>query len=245
MFDATRMALMRGDHPRRHEPVPARRYALLIDVGGEDEAPGGALDRRTLENPRRDATALTVVDVESSGQRPMYRTVDRRLWLGVRHSALYEQITALTHHWGAGWVVVDATGVGAGLASFLQQALPGRVIPVTFSPQVKSDLGWGFLAVVETGRYRDYVEDGAADTRQFWYEVAHCERQVGASDAKALRWGVWESPAYDGLIARGHDDLLLSAALCAILDRQARCGTGASAVVEAPDLLGEVDRASW
>jgi hypothetical protein len=34
-----------------------------------------------------------------------------------------------------------------------------------------------------------------------------------------MRWGVWETPACDGLIARGHEDLLLSTTLVAILDR--------------------------
>jgi hypothetical protein len=75
---------------------------------------------------------------------------------------------------------VDATGVGAGLASFLQSTVKERVIPVTFSPKVKSELGWNFLAIVETGRYQDYaqgvgVDDGKPDTRQFWYKVEACQ----------------------------------------------------------------------
>ena len=38
---------------------------------------------------------------------------------------------------------------------------------------------------------------------------------------KRMRWGVYESPAYDGLVARGHDDLLISAALCTVVDKLA------------------------
>jgi hypothetical protein len=56
-----------------------------------------------------------------------------------------------------------------------------------------------------------------------------------------MRWGVWEIPACDGLIARGHDDLLLSAALVAVLDKQQWPGTGESGVVERGDVLGEID----
>ena len=168
MFPAARRAMMRGDHPRRHEPTPGRRYALLIDVAGEDEAAGGPRDRALLQNPQRDATALTVIEVAvRRGELPIYRVVDRRLWLGEAHTALYRELLALAHHWHAAWVVVDATGVGAGLASFLQEALGERVRPVRFSRRVKSDLGWDFLGVVETGRYRDYVPDGAPETRQF------------------------------------------------------------------------------
>jgi hypothetical protein len=115
---------------------------------------------------------------------------------------------------------VDATGVGAGLASFLQSTLKDRVIPVTFSPKVKSELGWNFLAIVEIGRYQDYpqgvgADDGKPDTRQFWYEVEACQYQVRDAPNKLMSWGVWETPAYDGLIAYGHDDLLMSAALSA------------------------------
>ena len=249
-LNAQRRALMRGDHPRRHAPEPGHRYALLIDVAGEDEAEGEPVERALLRNKRRDATALTVVDVETGyGQRPNYRVVDRRFWLGHKHAALYARILALAQHWRAVWVVVDATGVGAGLASFLGAALGDKLIAVVFSPKVKSQIGWDFLGIVETGRYRDYysagIEAGDAETRQFWYEAAHCEFSIRSGPSRTMRWGVWETPAYDGRLAHGHDDLLVSAALCAILDGKEWPGTGESAVVEVPDPLGEVDGGRW
>jgi hypothetical protein len=261
MFPAQRQALMRGDHGRRHEPEAGHRYALLIDVAGEDETEGGAEDRATLTNPRRDGTALTVVDVETAyGRLPTYRVVDRDLWLGVKHTRLYRRILALARHWHAVWIVVDATGVGAGLASFLVSALgdhrgdpagPGRgrragpVIPVHFSSKVKSDLGWNFLSVVETGRFRDYAFDDAADTRQFWHEVGSCRREVRSGPNHLLAWGVWDPPGYDGIIAHGHDDLLTSAALCAILDVQGWPGAAEGAAVEVGDALEDIDDAAW
>jgi hypothetical protein len=271
MFPPQRQALMRGDHERQHEPTPGHRYALLLDVAGEDETASSAVDRAILKNPRRDATALTVVDVHYEyGQLPHYRTVDRKLWLGVKHTSLHAQILALARHWRPVWIVVDATGVGAGLASFLVQALGdhrgdrrkrsgkrsgglrhGPVIPVQFSAKVKSDLGWNFLAIVETGRYRDYAVSeaasaaAAADTRQFWYEVANCQRQVRPGPNRLLSWGVWDTPAYDGLIAYGHDDLLMSAALVAVLDQQEWPGAAEGAGVEVGDALEEIDEAAW
>jgi hypothetical protein len=211
-----------------------------------------------LRNRRRDATALTVVDVayghagSQTGRLPCYRVVDRRLWLGVKHTALHAQILALARHWNAVWVVVDATGVGAGLASFLAKVLgdqrdhpPGRVIPVLFSRKVKSDLGWNFLAIVETGRYRDYADDGAQETAQFWYEVDACQREVRSGPNRLLRWGVWERPSYDGRIARGHDDLLMSAALTAILEGQGWPGSAEGGTVEMGDPLEAIDEAGW
>jgi hypothetical protein len=51
--------------------------------------------------------------------------------------------------------------------------------------------------------------------------------------------------AYDGLIAYGHDDLLISAALAAVLDRQDWPTTGASGVVARRDALEEIDAGAW
>lgn len=78
---------MRGGHPRQHEPTPGHRYALLLDVAGEEETAGDAVTRAMLQNKKRDATGLTVVDVEPRPHDlPLYRVVERRLWLGVRHT---------------------------------------------------------------------------------------------------------------------------------------------------------------
>jgi hypothetical protein len=60
-----------------------------------------------------------------------------------------------------------------------------------------------------------------------------------------LSWGVTEPHAYDGLIAYGHDDLLLSAALCAILDDQDWPGSAEGATVKLDDVMEEIDDATW
>lgn len=246
LFPAMRRALMRGTHGRQREPAPGRRYAFLIDVAGEEEAAGDAIERSMLANKKRDATALTIVELQAVyGELPRYLTVERRLWLGVKHTSLYNQIVGLYRLWNPVWLVIDATGVGAGLASFLGKAMGERVIPVTFSSKVKSDLGWNFVAIVETGRYQEYADDQEADTRQFWHEVEQCEYRVMEGPSRHLRWGVWETVAYDGLIAYGHDDLLISAALTSVLDRQPWPGTGASATVDRTDELEQIDGAEW
>lgn len=252
LFPPNRRALMRGSHARRHDPIPNHRYALLVDVAGEDENEGDEVDRLMLENPRRDATAITIVDVawEGKGRHfprtlPTYRIFDRELRLGTKHSTLYGHILALARHWHALWVVVDATGVGAGLASFLVKALGEKVIPVEFTPNVKSDIGWDFLSIVETGRYQDYAHDQEQDTRQFWYEVEKCQYEIRPGPQKRMAWGVWEAPGYDGLIARGHDDLLIASALTAILDRQDWPGAAVGESVETGDVLDEIDQATW
>jgi hypothetical protein len=88
----------------------------------------------------------TLADEVISADLPGYLTglVDRH-----KHTSLYGQIKALAEHWEA-QCLVWSRRIGAGLA-FLDKALPRRVVPFIFSQKSKSDLGWGFLAVVETG----------------------------------------------------------------------------------------------
>jgi hypothetical protein len=222
LFGPARRAQMRGDHPRARSATPGKRYALLLDVAGAEEngerGGTGAEPTDVVSRSSRDATALTVVEVDLAGlddplvMRPLYRAVDRRLWVGTAHPHLYAALADLARNvWGARWLVVDATGVGAGLASFLGQALPGKVVPFVFSAQSKSQLGWDFLSLVESGRYKEYAEDGESDTGLFWTQVEACTSQVSDAPGKLLRWGVED--------ARTHDDLLVSASLCAVLDR--------------------------
>ncbi len=246
MFPPHRQAQMRGSHPRRYTPEPGRRYALLIDVAGETEEAlqGAALRQR---EPRRDSTALTVVEIReqrdplslslppgrgegtgggwASGCQPVYHVVDRRLWTGTRHTELYATLRDLAGVWRAERVVVDATGIGAGLASFLAAALGERVVRFVFSARTKSDLGWGFLALVEAGRFKDYADDGLEDTRTFWRQVEAAEVEILDGPEKHMRWGVPDP--------RLHDDLLISAALCATLEAQDWSFYSPAAVVEA------------
>lgn len=235
LFGPARRAQMRGYHPRQRSAMPGKVYALLVDVAGAEEnadwklqiANSGPDVEQTSETSisnmqsaisNRDATALTVVEVDLAGlddpfvMRPGYRVVDRRLWVGTPHPQLYAAIADLARNvWSARHVVVDATGVGAGLAGFLGQALKGKVVPFVFSSQSKSQLGWDFLGLVESGRYKEYAEDGESDTGLFWTQVEACGSQVGSGPGKLLRWGVEDRAT--------HDDLLVSAALCAVLDR--------------------------
>lgn len=218
LFGPARRAQMQGDHPRQRSAQPGRIYALLLDVAGAEEGVVSGEGDSPAAARNRDATALTVVEVDLTGlddplvMRPRYKVVDRRLWVGTAHPQLYATITDLARNvWAARHLVVDATGVGAGLAGFLAQSLPGRVTPFVFSSQSKSQLGWDFLGLVESGRYKEYAEDGEADTGLFWTQVESCGSQVVEGPGRLLKWGVDDRAT--------HDDLLLSAALCAVLDR--------------------------
>jgi hypothetical protein len=216
LFPPHRLAQMQGDHPRRHRAAPGARYAGLLDVAGEEEHGSGP--EAWNNAARRDSTALTIVEVETRGRDlPRYRVVDRLAWTGARHTALHAQLLDLARHvWGLSALVVDATGVGAGLASFLADALvrgPHRVTvePFIFSGASKSELGWDFLGLIDGGRFKEYADDGDDLTRVYRHQLAACTYEVLPGPGRLLRWSV---PA-----GSGHDDLLVSAALTARLDR--------------------------
>ncbi len=219
LFPPGRQAQMRGEHERQAAATAGKTYALLVDVAGEDEDQSDEVEARGREK-RRDSTALTVVEVDlatvkdAALARPTYRVVDRREWVGRKHTELYATLTDLALSvWRARYLVVDATGIGAGLASFLGARLQRtrcEVHAFVFTQKSKSDLGWAFVGTVESGRYKEYAQDGAVETGRFWAQVEDCQYVVMPGPGKVMRWGVPE--------ALGHDDLLVSAALVGYLD---------------------------
>ncbi len=213
MFDPHRIGQMHGEHARQmggpDNGTEKKTYALLVDVAGEAEAEEAEI---RSANPRKDSTALTVVEVDVSGPLPVYKVVDRREWLGIHHSALADTLVDLVENvWHAAYMVIDATGVGAGLASFLSARMPGKVQPFIFGSASKSALGWNFLGLVESGRYKDYADDNQPSTLKFWQQVGAAQFEILKGPGKLMRWSV-----LDPLL---HDDLLISAALVAELDR--------------------------
>ncbi len=249
LFPPERRARMFGSHRLLTRPQEGQTYAFLLDVAGADEAAGAPLASEGLRNPARDATALTIVAVDrhSCGdplvRAPTYRCVQRHLWVGVRHSDLFTQLRDLAEAWRPWRVVVDATGIGAGLADFLHRALPGRVIPFTFTAASKSKLGWDFLTLVESGRWKeaaDAEQDEAG--RLFLRQLDLCQYEILPGPEKRMRWGVPDG-SRDPLTGQSaHDDLLISAALCTLLDDQPPPASGETLIVPARDPLGDLDR---
>jgi hypothetical protein len=242
---------MQGSHPLQEHPLAGSLYAVLIDLAGEDE--GATEDPSALQNPQRDLTALTVVEVFTGTmqdpliQAPTYHAVHRQQWIGVKHSDLYGRLKALIEHWNARHVVVDATGVGAGLASFLARALGERIHPFVFSSASKSALGWDFLSICDTGRWKDPAlppdPGGAWDLqKEFWQQCEYCECQVLDGPGKLMRWGVPNGKRHPVTGEVLHDDLLISAALCAELDRQTWQVNTPSEFLPAHDVLDELDK---
>jgi hypothetical protein len=241
LFTAARLALIAGTHSSELRPRPGLPYALLLDVAGEDAAAG----QNTLENPQRDYTALTVVAVDSSQPAPwgghwtVYRVVARKAWHGIAHTQLYTELLAQARHWGVQRLVVDASGVGAGICSFLERALPGRVTPFVFTSASKSRLGWDFLTLIDSGRYREH-SDATPEQDIFYEEARACRYSTGSGVERHLHWSVPPGlrRSADGSLL--HDDWLISAALCAVLEGHS-WGGSITRIIRAPDPLREMD----
>jgi hypothetical protein len=75
----------------------------------------------------------------------------------------------------------------------------------------------------------------------FFLQAQHCQYQVLPGPGKVLRWSVpdgFRDPESGELL---HDDLLISAALVAVLDRQEWAVSGPGWVVPRRDPLVEMD----
>ena len=222
LFPPARIANLQGAHDRLERPVRGRRYALLVDVGGEEPARTTTGVEPTFDG-RRDSTAVTVVEVDLAARadgRPVYRVVHRLLWTGLAQPVIHERLVGLVDRWRASWVVVDATGLGAGLASFLEAtyrramspAGAVHIVPFVFTATSKSQLGWDLVGLIDADRLHDHLPGVPADpvAEEFGRQLRAIASQIVPGPGRLLRWAV--PPA------AGHDDLVMSLALVAHLD---------------------------
>jgi hypothetical protein len=257
MFNEGRMALMFGQGPFDYTgrntgsawgtaprpsvqgdgPGGGRIHAFLIDVAGMDEV-ALRTNGEGLGNEGRDSTTLSIVEIDLSSlktlQAPTYRVVKREAWTGSSHLAVFGQLRALAERWRPRHFVVDATGVGEGLWAPLHRQFGDRVIAVKFTQQEKSEIGWRFLSIIETGRFRDAAP---SDTVQTQYKMVKSEILPGPG--KTLRWGVPDGTrGPDGQLV--HDDHVMADALMAKLDQLEWRVTGKTFMIQGKDPLEEM-----
>lgn len=222
MFPPDVRAGMCGTHARHQEPVAECVYYFSIDVGGEDRDAGDGSDH--------DATAVTIWCRQWGGFGWRWLVVNRLRWVGI---APYDVVANAVNVWRPAAIVVDATGIGAGLASHLAGLHP-NVLPFVFGSASKSKLGWDFLGMCRTGRVLDHVADGTAEQGIFRSELERAQMEVRPGPGRLIKWGVPES--------NGHDDMLISCALVAELDACAPAPYADSVLIPAVDPLVEMDR---
>lgn len=237
-----------GEYRAETEPCADGRYFLLVDFAGSGETSGTIRE----DEPERDRTAVTIVRRETSndGETIVWLPVRRFVWLDRPIQAQAEDIERLARAWSCGRVVTDATGIGAGPTSTLLQRLGSAVVrPFVFSVSSKSTLGWDFVALLESGRWREPSEAGIGDEDQLHYrdlflaQLRAAQGIVSAGPEKRLSWSVPDGardPVHGG---RLHDDLVMSAALVTVLDKEFRGGAAVGDYGSAADPLMEMDHA--
>ena len=199
-------AQLKGEHPRRHQPEEGKVYVAGIDLAGEAEVEGAYL--RAVK-PRQDSTVVTIGELDFSvcdelQKQPHVKVVEHYWWTGKKHTELYAQLVdILKAVWHCRKVVVDATGVGQPVSSFLRGALGSRVSPFAFTAPSKSELGFNLLAAINSGRLKVYAGDGAPEHQEFWLEMERARSQYRQNQTINF----YVDPA------QGHDDFLMSLAL--------------------------------
>jgi len=202
-------AQLQGVHCRLHLPSDKTKvYVAGIDLAGEAEEAEDAVLRAL--KPRQDSTVVTIGELDFSTcsqivHQPRVNIVEHYWCTGKPHTSLYPQLVDLLKNvWGCRRVVVDSTGVGAGVASFLQKALGrGVVFPFPFTQQSKSRLGFNLLAAINSGRLKMYAGDGSQEYPEFWSQMERAKSTFRPSQTMNF----YVDPA------EGHDDFLTSLAL--------------------------------
>ena len=207
-LDNTRLALLQGNHCRLRVPLAQRTYVAGIDLAGESEEPGDV--RLRANEPLRDSTVVTIgelcsLDDGSGFVLPSLRVVEHYWWTGRPHTEIFSSLVhILKDTWGCRRVIVDATGIGAGVAAFLRKRLGSSIVkPFTFTTRSKSKLGFDLLASVNSGRLHIYKPDGSPESHEFWSQISKARSVIRPN--QTINFFVEPS--------QGHDDFLSSLAL--------------------------------
>jgi hypothetical protein len=210
LLTPSQRAQLQGEHARRSSAAEGETYVAGLDLGGE------AGDAEALRlgpgQPGRshDATVLTVGRLvfpssDALIQQPRIEVVEHCVFRGQRHDALHARLVdLLSHVWRVRRVAVDSTGLGEAIARFLANALRSDVVlPVRFSAESKSRMGYRLLAAVNSGCLKMYAQDGSPEYRDFWREIE--EARAAYRPNRLMSFFVEPS--------RGHDDYLMSLTL--------------------------------
>jgi hypothetical protein len=200
------IALMLGAHQRRSQPDGKRTYIAGIDLAGEHESEmigwGGSGASMVKGH---DSSVITIAEVDAaSPSLPLLKVVEQYQWTGTPHSQLHTQMTnILKNVWNCQRIVVDATGIGQPVASFLRQEMGSRVIPLVMTSKSKSDMGFELLSFVNSGRLKLYEQDGSPEYRETLFELERASAQYRPNQTMNFYVDPQE----------GHDDFLVSLAL--------------------------------
>ncbi len=200
------IALVLGEHQRQSQPQGKRTYIAGVDLAGEHESEMTGRDAPVNNRGRGcDSTVITIAEVDATNpSQPLLKVVEQYQWTGTPHSQLYTQMTdILKNVWNCHRIVVDATGIGQPIASFLRKELGSRVIPFVITSKSKSDMGFELLSFVNSGRLKLYKQDGSREYKETLFELERARARYRPNQTMNFYVDPQE----------GHDDFLVSLAL--------------------------------
>ena len=199
--------LIRGTQTWLDEPEDACDgfYVAGLDVGGEERPrPGDEIKPSST----RDSTVLTIGRVSYNELAlPAIEIVHQAWWTGMRHSDQYASMSTLMQLWNIRKLVVDSTGLGEALASLLIDKFGAeRVSGYKFSRSSKSHLTYQLLGLINSARLKLYRQEDAPEP-----VFDECWKQL-----RLARYRIPGEHSMDMYLdpAEGHDDFLMSIALC-------------------------------
>jgi hypothetical protein len=202
LLDGAALAQLEGTHERLFAPLAGERYVAGLDLAG----PADAQDARPTFD--RDWSVLTIARISRAegNAGTAIEVVEQQAWQGEPTDALLAALAdRLRRVWHVRRVAVDASGLGGPVADLLSARLGASVVErFVFSAERKSRLGFALLSAVYAGRLRLYRMDGSTQ----W---AECRRQL---ERARVAYRGDRSMQFHVDPAEGHDDYLMSLALC-------------------------------
>ncbi len=240
-LNALQKTLLQGTHAWEEAPGGDGWYIAGMDVAGEERpAPGTSIATDTLAHTasagsRRDSTVITIGHVYFNELNlPCIDVVHHQWWTGRPYLEQYAATLALVERWGIRVLVIDATGLGAGLASLLSNRLgQERIVPFTFTRPSKSRLAYALLSLLNSGRLKLYAHQGAplGIVEEAWKQLRQARYRLPAPEVL----DIYVDPA------DGHDDFLISLALLTEA-LQTLVSPAASTLIRPIQLYGEEGR---
>jgi hypothetical protein len=202
---------MLGEHHRQSQPERKKIYIAGVDLAGEHEPEITGEGAPSNDKGRGcDSTVITIAEVDAHpalnalSAGPVLKVVEQYQWTGTPNSQLYTQMTdILKNVWNCHRIVVDATGIGQPVASFLRKELGSRVIPFVVTSKSKSDMGFELLSLVNSGRLKLYKQDGSREYKESLFELERARVRYRPNQTMNFYVDPQE----------GHDDFLISLAL--------------------------------